>query len=108
MCPWKCFAISVVNNRICTAVKLGCPYESPKNAKVVIVENSQMAVTSTKFWNFFNLEKFLVQKFEDCEKQLLLFIRLLQFFECLLHFLGEKWACAVARYCCSDGAGKAG
>ena len=41
-----------------------------KNAKVVILENSQTAVTSTKFWNFNNLEKFLVQKLENYEKRL--------------------------------------
>ena len=29
-----------------------CPYESPKNAEVVIIENIKMAVSSTKFRNF--------------------------------------------------------
>ena len=52
---------------------VGGPYELPKNAKVVIVKNSQMAVTSTKFWNFFNIEKFIIQKLENSEKRLLLF-----------------------------------
>ena len=30
-----------------------------KNAEVVIVENSQMAVTSTKFWNFLPIKNFV-------------------------------------------------
>ena len=46
-----------------------------KSAKVVIVKNSQMDLTSTKFRNFFYLEKFLVWKLENFEKQLLLFKR---------------------------------
>ena len=43
-----------------------------KSAIVVIIENSQMAVTLTKFWNFFNGEKYLVRKLEKFEKGLLL------------------------------------
>ena len=42
-----------------------------KNAIVVIVKNSQMAVTSTKLWNFFNFKKIWeVQKLENFKKWL--------------------------------------
>ena len=47
-----------------------------KNAIVIVIENRQMAVTSTKFWNFFNFEKVEVQKLENFEKWLLLFLNI--------------------------------
>ena len=56
-----------------------------KNAIVIVIENRQMAVTSTKFWNFFNFEKVEVQKLENFEKWLLLF------FKHLLHFFEGLW-----------------
>ena len=56
-----------------------------KNAKVIIEENSQMAVTSTKFRFFFNFEKGRISK-----NDFYFFKHLLHFFEGLLHFLGEK------------------
>ena len=37
-----------------------------KNAKVIIIENNKMAVSSTKFRNFYKLKK--VRKFENFEK----------------------------------------
>ena len=38
-------------------LKLGVSMKRRKSAIVVIIKNSQMAVTSTKFWNFFHLRK---------------------------------------------------
>ena len=52
---------------------MGVHVKRRKNAIVVIAENSQTAVTSTKFRKFFNLENILVRKLENFEKQLLLF-----------------------------------
>ena len=50
-----------------------CPYESSKNARVVIIKNSQIAAISTKLWKFYDFEKFSVRKLENFEKWLLLF-----------------------------------
>ena len=51
----------------------GVHMKRQKNAIVIIIKNSQMVVTSTKFWNFFNLEKIFVRKVENFEKLYLLF-----------------------------------
>ena len=69
-------------------------WTNEKNA--IIVENSQMFVTSSKFWNYFNFQKLESSKLDNFEKRFLLFLNLLLFFEGQLHFLGEKWACAAA------------
>ena len=62
-----------------TKPHFGVHMKRQKNALVVIVENSQMAVTSTKFWNIFNFKKVEVQKLENFEKLLLhLFVLELQ------------------------------
>ena len=51
-----------------TASNGGVRMKRRKNVIVVIVENSQMAVTSTKFYDFFNFEKVESQKLKIFEK----------------------------------------
>ena len=46
--------------------------------------------TSTKFWNFFNLEKFSVRKLENFTKLLLLFLNVFYFYLKVFSFFKEK------------------
>ena len=68
---WSLVSYVQLFNRL----KIGVHMKRRKNAIVVIVEISQMAVTTTKF-RFFYFKKVEVQNLENFEKRLILFLNI--------------------------------